>query len=238
VPALNATVLNVDCAPPIRLVGADKEFVVFLVDDDQAVLESLTRLLRTAGYRIKAYSSSETFLAEHDASAPGCVVLDMVMPTVNGLDVQRALKLHEIERPIVFLTGTANVHSAVLAMKGGALDVLVKPVKASALLGAIRVAEESDKTSRGVESERQRILALFEKISPREKEVLIHVVAGKQSKEIARTLGISLKTVKAHRGNMMRKMGARSVAELVRMTLRSARELSLLLDRQCPRTKS
>src|SRR5262249_7929721 len=155
-----------------------------------------------------AYSSSETFLAEHDASAPGCVVLDMVMPTVNGLDVQQALKLHEVERPIVFLTGTANVHSAVLAMKGGALDVLVKPVKASALLQAMKVAEEYDRTSRGVENERQKILALFKKLSPREKEVLIHVVAGKQSKQIARVLGISVKTAKVHRGNMMGKMAA------------------------------
>ena len=145
------------------------EFMVFLVDDDHAILESLTRLLRTPGYRIKAYSSSETFLAEHDTSVPGCVVLDMAMPVLNGLDVQRVLKRQDSERPVIFLTGHANIHSTVLAMRAGATDVLVKPVNASTLLHAIKSAEEQDRINRCAERERRATLALLEKLSPREK---------------------------------------------------------------------
>jgi FixJ family two-component response regulator len=200
--------------------STNEEFTVFLIDDDRGVLESLTRLLRTTGYRVKAYSSSETFLAEHDAFAPGCVVLDMSMPILTGLDVQRALKRHGFERPIIFLTSHANVHSTVIAMRAGATDVLVKPVKASELLQAIRLAEEQDKINRCVERERRAILALLAKLSPREKEVLTHVIAGQQNKQIAGVLGISVKTAKVHRCHMMAKMGVGNVAELVQMTAR------------------
>jgi FixJ family two-component response regulator len=195
-----------------------EQFIVFLVDDERAVLENLTGLLRTTGYRIKAYSSSETFLAEHDASVPGCVVLDMAMPVLNGLDVQRALKRQDFDRPVIFLTRYASVHSTVLAMRAGAVDVLVKPVKASHLLQAIKLAEEQDKVGRCAERERRATLSLLEKLSPREKEVLSHVILGRQNKQIAGMLGISLKTAKVHRGHMMAKMGVASVAELVRMT--------------------
>jgi FixJ family two-component response regulator len=212
---------SIGVRPASRVKGeSSAEFWVFLVDDDHAVLESLTRLLRTTGYRIKAYSSSETFLAEHDISVAGCVVLDMAMPVLNGLDVQRVLKRQDFERPVIFLTGHANIHSTVLAMRAGATDVLVKPVNASTLLQAIKSAEEQDKISRRAERERRATLALLEKLSPREKEVLTHVVAGRQNKQIAGVLGISLKTTKVHRGNMMAKMRVGSVAELVRMTTR------------------
>src|SRR5215475_2306339 len=158
--------------------SSGSEFVVFLVDDDVALLDALTRLLQTTGYKIRAYSSSETFLAEHDASVPGCVVLDLTMPVLNGLDVQRALKRQEFERPIVFLTGHASICTTVLAMRAGATDVLLKPVNSSELLQAIKSAEEQDRKSRFAERERRAILVRFEKLSPREKEVLTHVIAG------------------------------------------------------------
>lgn len=212
------TPLRVVKSAPRDRQASSAEFVVFLVDDDRGVLDSLTRLPRTTGYKIKAYSSSETFLAEHDATVPGCVVLDLAMPILSGLDVQRVLKRQDFERPVVFLTGHATINSTVLAMRAGAVDVLVKPIKASQLLQAIKLAEEQDKISRCAERERQATLALLEKLSPREKEVLTHVIAGRQNKQIAGVLGISLKTAKVHRGNMMAKMGVGSVAELVRMT--------------------
>ena len=118
---------SIGVRPASRVKGeSSAEFWVFLVDDDHDVLESLTRLLRTTGYRIKAYSSSETFLAEHDISVPGCVVLDMAMPVLNGLDVQRVLKRQDFERPVIFLTGHANIHSTVLAMRAGATKVRIK----------------------------------------------------------------------------------------------------------------
>lgn len=216
--------------PASRVIRASKEFVVFLVDNDHGVLESLTRLLCTTGYRVKAYSSPETFLAEHDDSVPGCVVLDMVMPVLNGIDVQRVLKRQNFARPIVFLTGHGDVQSTVLAMRAGATDVLVKPVKASELLRAIKSAEEQDKIGRRAENERRAIMALLKKLSPREKEVLTHVITGRQNKQIARVLGISLKTAKVHRGNMMAKMGVGSVAELVQMTIRLSTEQSRPLN--------
>ena len=149
------------------------------------------------------------------------------MPVLNGLDVQRVLKRQDFERPVIFLTGHANIHSTVLAMRAGATDVLVKPVNPSTLLQAIKSAEEQDKISRRAERERQATLALLGKLSPREKEVLTHVVAGRQNKQIAGVLGISLKTTKVHRGNMMAKMRVGSVAELVRMTTRILRLGSL-----------
>ena len=152
----------------------------------------------------------------------GCVVLDMAMPVLNGLDVQHVLKRQDFERPVIFLTGQANIHSTVLAMRAGATDVLVKPVKASTLLQTIKSAEEQDKISRCAEKERRVTLALLEKLSPREREVLTHVIAGRQNKQIAGVLGISLKTAKVHRGHMMEKMGVGSVAELVQMTARIA----------------
>jgi len=216
------TILNADRSPPIRLADADKEFVVFLVDDDHAVLESLTGLLRTASYRTKAYSSSEKFLAEHDASVPGCVVLDFFIPELNGLNVQKALAHQEIERPIIFLTGHGTVRTTVLAMRAGAVDVLLKPVKRSELLDAIRRAQVRDEANRRAEAERRSIDALMQRLTPREKEVLTHVVTGECNRKIAETLGITVRTVKEHRGRVMEKMEAPNVAELVRMAAKAS----------------
>src|SRR5215475_1900608 len=128
------------------------EFIVFLVDDDPVILKALGRLLRAAGYQIKAYQSAETFLNEHDASIPGCAVLDHTMPGLGGLDVQEALALRGIHRPIIFLTGRGTIAESVKAMKAGAVDYLTKPVDKVDLLNAIRSAEERDKTQRDVDA--------------------------------------------------------------------------------------
>jgi FixJ family two-component response regulator len=185
------------------------EFTIFLVDDDLPVLKALERLLQSAGYRTKAYSSAKTFLDEHDGSTPGCVVLDLAMPDCDGLDVQEAL----------FLTGKATVPKSVQAMKAGAIDFLTKPIGSSELLSAIKTCEERDKTQRHSEAQRTLILQRIAKLTPREREVLDYVIRGSLNKQIGFALGVHEKTIKVHRGRVFQKMGVRTVAELVRMTV-------------------
>ena len=194
------------------------DFTVFIVDDDQGMLDALNRFLRTAGYETKAYSSPQGFLDEHDPSVPGCVVLDLSMPRMNGLAVQRELVTRGIERPIIFLSGRGTVPASVEAMKAGAVDFLPKPFKSDELLSAIKVAEERDRVRLQKAAERKAASKLIDKLSPREKEVMELVVQGHLNKNIAALIGTTLKTVKVHRGRVMKKMGVRSVAELVRLT--------------------
>ncbi len=186
----------------------------FLVDDDRGVLSALTRLLQAAGYRVNAYSSAEKFLSEHEPLVPGFLILDISMPGLNGLNLQSILSMNGIERPIIFLTGQPTVDACAIAMKAGAVDFLIKPFKAAQLFDAIQRAEEQDRLN----CECRSIFALFQTLTQREKEVLIHVIAGEQNKIIAASLGIAEKTIKVHRGRMMEKMRARSIAALVRMT--------------------
>jgi len=194
-------------------------FTVFLLDDDPAVLKAVGRLLQAAGFAIKTYCSAEAFVSEHDASTPGCLVLDLLMPGLNGLGVQEALALRGIDRPIIFLTGVGTVPAGVEAMKAGAIDFLTKPVDKSELLSAIKSAEERDKTQRHGEARRKIVLQKVAKLTHREREVLGLIVAGQLNKNIATDLGVHEKTVKVHRGRIHKKMGVRSVAELVWMTL-------------------
>ena len=194
------------------------DFTVFIIDDDQGVLDALSRFLRTAGYETKAYSSPQAFLDEHDPSMPGCVVLDLSMPRVNGLAVQRELVTRGIERPIIFLSGRGTVPASVEAMKAGAVDFLPKPFKGDELLSAIKVAEERDRVRLQRAAERKAASKLIDKLTPREKEVMELVVQGHLNKNIAALIGTTEKTVKVHRGRVMQKMGVRSVAELVRLT--------------------
>jgi len=193
-------------------------FSVFLIDDDPGVLKALTRLLQTAGYKTKAFSSSEAFLDEHDPSVPGCAVLDLTMPGLDGLEVQQKLAGKATRRPIVFLTGHGNVPVSVRAMKAGAVDFLLKPVNRDDLLEAVERAAALDKVTRRVDAELRAIYALLEKLTPREREVLTHVIAGRLNKQIAADLGTVEKTIKVHRSRMMAKMGVRTVAALVRLT--------------------
>ena len=213
--------LDGGCSRFLSSVGGGKalpDFRVFIIDDDQGILDALNRFLRTAGYETKAYSSPQAFLEEHDPSMPGCVVLDLSMPRMNGLAVQRELVTRGTERPIIFLSGRGTVPASVEAMKAGAVDFLPKPLKGDELLSAIKVAEERDLVRLQRAAERKAASILIDKLTPREKEVMELVVQGHLNKNIAALIGTTEKTVKAHRGRVMHKIGVRSVAELVRLT--------------------
>jgi FixJ family two-component response regulator len=196
----------------------DLASTVYLVDDDPAVLQGLTRLLRAAGFAVIGFASSEAFLDGHDPAAPGCAVLDVAMRGLSGLELQRALAERGSERPVVFLTGQADIPMSVQAMKAGAVDFLTKPVEADQLVSAIRLALERDGLARQARSERDTVERRLATLTAREREVLRHVIAGRLNKQIAADLGTAEKTVKVHRGRIMTKLGVRSVADLVRMT--------------------
>jgi len=187
---------------------------VCIVDDDPSVLKALARLIGTAGYRVKTYERASVFLDSRLPRGPKCLVLDLRMPGLGGLDLQRELAARGLILPIIFLTGHGDVPSSVEAMKAGAVDFLTKPVRGAALLEAVRSALDKDKTSlkgrRDVDSIRNRI----KRLSPREYEVFRWVISGHLNKQTANELGISEKTVKFHRAMVMRKMKANSVAEL------------------------
>jgi FixJ family two-component response regulator len=194
------------------------DFTIFLVDDDSGVLQGLTWLLEAAGYSTKAYSSAKNFLDEYDDSIPGCVVLDLAMPELNGLGVQAELVRHGITRPIIFLTGEATIPESVQAIKAGAMDFLMKPVDRSQLLTAIEFAKAQDWAQRHAEAERHSVLERMAKLTAREKEVLEYVTKGWLNKQIGAAIGVGEKTVKVYRGRMLEKMGVRRVPDLVRMT--------------------
>jgi FixJ family two-component response regulator len=193
-------------------------FTVFLVDDDAGVLKALSRLLRARGYDVRANMSPQEFLADHDAEVPGCAVLDVSMPGLDGLELQQALTAGGTHRPVIFITGKGDIPTSVRAMKAGAVDFLTKPVNDTDLLEAIARAKEQDAESRQVRAELSAITARIMTLTPREREVLTHVVAGRLNKQIAGDLGTVEKTIKVHRSRMMEKLGVRTVADLVRMT--------------------
>jgi FixJ family two-component response regulator len=193
---------------------------VFLVDDDLSILRALTRLLRVGGHQVSAFRSPRDFLARHDAAVPGCVVLDLAMPGLNGLELQAALAAAGSQRPIVFISGHGDVPSSVRAMKAGAVDFLTKPVSQENLLAAIQRAIECDRVMRQTRAELQAIDERLNRLTPREREVFQHVVAGQLNKQIAVDLGTVEKTVKVHRSRVMEKMGVRSLADLVRIAER------------------
>jgi FixJ family two-component response regulator len=199
---------------------SDETAIVYLVDDDPSILRALTRLLRAGGHAVSAFRSPRDFLAQHDAAVPGCVVLDLAMPGLNGLELQAALAAAGCRRPIVFLSGHGDVPSSVRAMKAGAVDFLTKPVSELDLLAAIGRAIESDRVMRRARAELQAIGERLNTLTPREREVLRHVVSGQLNKQIAADLGTVEKTVKVHRSRVMEKMGVRSLADLVRMAER------------------
>jgi FixJ family two-component response regulator len=199
-------------------------FTVFLVDDDADVLKALGRLLRASGYDSREFASPEEFLREHDASMPGCAVLDVAMPDLDGLALQKALAAKGIERPVIFLTGRGDIPTTVRAMKAGAVDFLTKPVDAGALLTAIDNARERESREREARAEMEVFIARLATLTPREREVFGHVISGRLNKQIAYALGTVEKTIKVHRSRMMEKMGVRSLAELVRLAERAGIE--------------
>jgi FixJ family two-component response regulator len=193
---------------------------VFVVDDYAPGRRSISRLLQAAGFAVTAFASAKEFLAQYDAEAPGCLVLDLAMPAVSGLELQGILADRGSLLPIIFLTAYGDISKSVQAMKRGASDFLTKPVNDEDLLAAVRVAIEKHRALRREQAELSEIRARLATLTPREREVLEYVVAGKLNKQIAGELGTVEQTVKIHRAHVMQKMRVQSVAELVRLTER------------------
>ncbi len=194
---------------------------VYVVDDEPAVVKSLSRLLSSEGFLVETFASPAEFLERVDPVASGCAVLDLAMPRLDGLALQKALSARGSELPILFVTGRGDIPKSVEAMKMGAVDFLTKPVDGEKLLEAVRRALEMDRARRGTRADVAAIRRRLATLTPREREVLEGVVAGRLNKQIAGDLGAALKTIKIHRGRMMEKMGADSVAELVRQADRA-----------------
>jgi FixJ family two-component response regulator len=194
--------------------------VVHVVEDDASVRTALVRLLHYAGYDAHGYRSAIEFLVAERSAAPGCIVLDVGLPDVNGVELQAVLAKNRDTTPIVFLTGCADVETSVHAMKAGAVDFLTKPVKKQALLDAVEEALDRDARERTRDQGLRSLQARFTRLTAREREVFSRVTQGKLNKQIADELGTSIRTVKAHRAQVMSKMEAPSLAELVNAAAR------------------
>lgn len=190
---------------------------IYIVDDDPSVLKALSRLLRVTGHNVEAFSSPLAFLEAHDMAKPGCALLDVGMAELNGLELQQALMNGDLRRPIIFISGGGDVPTSVAAMKAGAVDFLTKPVDEVTLMTALAKALEADTFARRLHTELLDVRTRLGALTPREREVMTHVVAGRLNKQIAGDLGTVEKTIKVHRARVMEKMGVRSVAELVRI---------------------
>jgi RNA polymerase sigma factor (sigma-70 family) len=201
--------------------------VVYVVDDDSATRSALSSLLRSVDLNVVTFQSADDFLAADIPDLPGCLVLDVRLPGLSGLDLQRRLTEIEVDLPIVFITGHGDVPMAVRAMKAGAVELLTKPFRDQELLDAIRQALARNRLSHREKAEKTELRQRFESLTPREREVLQLVTGGLLNKQIAGQLGISEVTVKIHRGNVMKKMQAVSVAALVGMVARLAKTRSL-----------
>lgn len=191
--------------------------VVFVVDDDPSVRSTLKFLLNSVGLPVESFDSAEDFLHKKLPDAPSCLVLDVRLPGLSGLDFQRELAARNIRIPIVFLTGHGDIPMTVRAMKEGAVEFLTKPFRDQDLLDAIRIALDRDRAMRKVEEEMTELRKRFESLTPREREVISMVVSGMLNKQVAVQLGTAENTVKVHRSRAMEKMHAQSLADLVRM---------------------
>ena len=191
--------------------------VVFVVDDDPSVRSSLKFLLSSVGLQVESFESAETFLQRKAPDSPSCLVLDVRLRGLSGLDFQRELAAREIRIPIVFVTGHGDIPMSVRAMKDGAIEFLTKPYRDQDLLDAIRIALERDRTRREQEKDLTDLQQRFDSLTPREQEVISKVVSGMLNKQIAAELGTAENTVKVHRSRAMEKMNAQSFADLVRM---------------------
>ena len=197
---------------------------VFIVDDAREVRMGLSRVLGAAGYPVRSFESAGLFLDQQDDETPGCLLLDVCMPGLSGLELQRALAGSPNARPIVFLTGKGDIEISVHAMKAGAVDFLTKPIDHERLLAAVEEALRRDAEQRLVRALRSRIQQRLEKLTPRERDVMEGIIRGLLNKQIAAEVGIGEKTVKVHRARVMTKMRARSVAELVQLAAKGRSE--------------
>jgi FixJ family two-component response regulator len=194
--------------------------IVYLLDDEPEMLKALTRLLRAQGLQVRSFASARDFLAREAHHGPACLVLDVAMPEIDGLCLQERLHRSGDPLPIIFLTGRGDIPMSVRAMKAGAEDFLTKPVNAANLLRAIRAALGRASDQQALDEELASLRGRLSSLTPREREVLDHVIAGKMNKQIAAGLGTGEQNIKVHRGRLMRKMGVSSVAELVRVAER------------------
>jgi FixJ family two-component response regulator len=192
--------------------------IVFVVDDDPSIRKSLDRLIKSAGFAVETFATAHEFLERHCHEGPSCLVLDVKLPGLNGLELQEKLLSREHAMPIVFITGHGDIPMSVKAMKKGAIDFLTKPFDDKDLLDAVQQALQRESNARAARDERKDIQRRLESLTPREYEILAHVITGMLNKQIAFALDISEKTVKVHRGRVMEKMGVDSLAELVRLT--------------------
>jgi FixJ family two-component response regulator len=189
---------------------------VFLLDDEPGMVKALTRLLTAEGFTVRGFTSAKTFLESYRADDVSCLVLDVAMPELNGLDLQERLTHRGILLPIVFLTGHGDIPMSVQAVKAGAVDFLTKPVNDADLLRAVRAALQRAAEQRAVETEMAVLRQRYASLTPREREVMAHVVAGQLNKQIAGDLGTGEQTIKVHRARVMEKMAVESLADLVR----------------------
>jgi len=197
----------------------EQDPIVYVVDDDDAVRGSIELLLESVSLKVSTFVSAQEFLEKHDPDRPGCIVLDLRMPGMSGLELQEELNRRGSDLRIVFVTGHGDVPVAVSAMRAGAVDFLQKPFRDEELLSRVRKALERGTRAHDEREHRDRIRERIDRLTPREREVMSHVVAGEPNKAIAMDLGVSERTVEIHRARVMQKMEAGSLAELVRMAL-------------------
>ena len=196
---------------------AEQQQVVFVVDDDSGLRDALSSLFRSVGLQVKTYASATEFLQSKLPDKPSCMVLDVRLPGLSGLDFQAELAKANIRIPIVFMTGHGDIPMTVRAMKAGAVEFLPKPFRDQDMLDAVQAGLEIDRDQRRHAADLSKVRVSFETLTPREQEIMGLVTAGLMNKQIAGEIGVSEVTVKLHRGNVMRKMEAKSLAELVRM---------------------
>jgi FixJ family two-component response regulator len=210
----------------------EPEALIAIIDDDPSVQRGLQRLIRSAGWKAETFASAQEFLARSRAASPNCVLLDLQLPGLSGLELQKRMAELRLETPIVFLTGHGDIPASVQAMKAGAVQFLTKPVDEQELLRAIEEAVERDRRTRQQQVEMSELRRRYESLTAREQEVMQQVISGMLNKQIAAELNITEDTVKFHRGHIMRKMRADSLADLVRM----AKNLAIPSDKKSAQT--